>query len=182
MAKRKRKRNEKKPEAKSIKIIYRYHQHFFLISTFSLVQFILRIIPPIIHKLRSFNHSNNHKNNETTREGGWDGMRWGRLIFMCVWPNTFSLSLCGKHSALIFWDINSTSNANISSTLTQARKEEGLNINESLFAIFLHLFTVRSIIHEWWRRWGIMKRGLVQVSHRIRKLLISLSKCLPSLT
>lgn len=63
----------------------------FLISTFSLAIYFsylstARIIPPIIHKLRSFNHSNNHKSNGM---GLKQQRRGGRLIFMCVWPNTF---------------------------------------------------------------------------------------------
>lgn len=72
------------------------------------------IIPPIIHKLRSFNHSNNHKTNETAGNGivkSWNGEMTGELnwlvkrgridIYVCLTEYFYSPQ-CNKHLALCF--------------------------------------------------------------------------------
>jgi hypothetical protein len=70
-------------ERKSINVIYCYHQRFS--SCRPRHSSNSHSFLPIIHKLRSFNHSNNHKSSqrpsrgrEMTAQGG------GRLIFMCA--------------------------------------------------------------------------------------------------
>ena len=102
------------------------------------------IIPPI-HKLRSFNHSNNHKNNEGPR--GWQ--RVDSDVYVCLTDYLFLFSRAINMQLCAAAESNNIKHSFHFDTDTDAPRTEQKCINFlSFFHSFCLIIPVGSIIYE----------------------------------